>query len=262
MPAVSNNGAYPHFHYSMLGLNSAEALLHLITHPLEAVTTLFVNHTGDAPGNGVKAELHQYLLISGLPVLFFKPRFLLMLIPVYLQKLFHDNYNMWGIYDQYSIEFAPVLAIGLFSVIPEFNNKRFVNAGTAVVLIGALVCTIKLMDRTELLTNKAELRIYKASHYTRDYSVADVNNALAAIPQSAVISAQSSFLAHLSYRNTIYQFPLVKDAEYIVYSSKEGTYPIDTTNFRILTTSLEHSGIWKINYKNENLTILKRANLQ
>lgn len=55
-----------------------------------------------------------------------KPVYLIMLIPVYVQKLFHDNYGMWSISGQYVIEFAPILAIGTFSVLGQANNSAFI----------------------------------------------------------------------------------------------------------------------------------------
>jgi len=124
MPWFSNDSVYPHFHYSVLGSNSAEALLFLIKHPWESLKVLFINHINHPLGDYIKAELHILLLVAGLPLLLRKPHFFLMLIPIYFQKLFHDNVAMWGIDGQYSVEFAPIMAIGVFSVIETSANIR------------------------------------------------------------------------------------------------------------------------------------------
>lgn len=258
MPGLSNSSTYPHFTYSFLGNNSFEAFVFLVKHPLASIKTLFINHTNYPAGDYVKAELHILLLISGLPLLMLKPQYILMLIPVYFQKLFNDNYFMWGINGQYCIEFAPIFAIGIFTTINGFTNRKIAKLMTVIVLIGAFYCTARIMDSTTLYTDKAKIRIYQESHYTRKYDVRKVNAQLEKIPANAVVSAQSPFLSHLSYRDNIYQFPLIKDAEYIIYSEKEAPYPIDKNVFCTLTSALENSKQWTIKYKDEDLTILER----
>ena len=42
MPWFSNGGMYPHFHYSVLGSSSSEAIIHLITHPIDSLKVLFI----------------------------------------------------------------------------------------------------------------------------------------------------------------------------------------------------------------------------
>ncbi len=259
MPWLSNNKTYYNFHYSFLGNNSFEAVLFLIKHPIESLQALFINHTHHPFGDYVKAEFHILILISGLPLLILKPQYIFMLIPVYFQKLFHDNYLMWGIDGQYSIEFAPIMAIGIFSVINEFKNKRIAKLTSILVLIFTLSCTIRIMDHSILFTNKSRIRIYQSSHYSRNYSVHKVYAQLSKIPENAIVSAQSPFLPHLAYRDNIYQFPLIKDAEFVIYSQKEDTYPMDKNTFDSLTTALENSNKWTVKYKDENLTILKKS---
>ncbi len=259
MPWLSNNKTYPHFHYSFLGNNSFEALVFLIKHPLASLKILFINHTNQPFGDYAKAEFHILLLISGLPLLILKPQYILMLIPIYFQKLFHDDYAMWGIDGQYSIEYAPIMAIGIFLVINEFRNKRIAKLISVIVLITTLSCTIRIMDHTILFTDKSRIRIYQCSHYSRDYSVHKVHEQLSKIPENAIVSAQSPFLPHLAYRDNIYQFPLIKDAEFIIYSEKEEPYPTDRDTFSSITTALENSKEWTVKYKDENLTILKKS---
>jgi hypothetical protein len=56
----------------------------------------------------------------------------------------------------------------------------------------------------------------------------------------------------------LYQFPIIKDAEYIIYSHKESAYPIRDSEFKGLVSSLENSKNWEIIYRSEDLTILKK----
>jgi len=262
MPWFSNNNSYPHFNYSILGNNGAAALLHLVQHPVESLKVLFVNHTGSVHGNYVKLELHLLVLLSGLPFLLLKPHYLLMLVPIYFQKMFHDNYLMWGIGGQYSIEFTPVLAIGIFLAIGEFKSKKMKKASAITVVLFAAFCTVRTMDHTVLFTNKSKIRFYQASHYKRNYDVEKVYHQLVSIPKDAIVSVQSPFLPHLSLRNNVYQFPIIKDAVFIIYSDMEEPYPLDAKSFKLKTAALENSNGWHIFYRQDGFTVLKKTGQQ
>src|SRR5690554_7487847 len=88
------------------------------------------------------------MLFSGLLFLLKKPHFILMLLPIYFQKLFHDNYSMWGIGDHYNIEFAPIMAIGVFIVISDFKKTKLVNG-----------LAIGVLDRKSTRLNSSHVRI-------------------------------------------------------------------------------------------------------
>ena len=258
MPAFSNGNTYPHFQYSILGENFHEAIFHLLRHPFEMLKILFTNHTNNPHGDYVKLELHALVILSGLPLLLKKPQFLLMLIPIYFQKLFHDNVSMWGIGGQYNIEFAPIMAIGIFMTISEFKNIKLKNILSVTVLSLTLFCTLRTMDNTIFPISKSRIRLYQASHYTSDYNESNLHRQFSLIPKDAIVSAQSAFVPQMALRDKIYQFPLIKDAEYVVYSMKENSYPITGDEFIALVNQLENSNEWSIQYKDEDITILKR----
>jgi uncharacterized membrane protein len=257
MPAFSNKGYYPHFHYSFLGNNFSEAALHLIFHPLQSLKILFVNHNEHPHGDFVKAELHLLLIFSGLPLLVTKPQYLLMLLPIYFQKLFHDDYAMWGIGGQYTIEFSPIMAIGIFTAIADLKKIQLIKTASIIVLLSSIGATVRTMDNTIYFTNKPAIRFYKSSHYQRNYNVKKVHELLSKIPENAILSVQSPFLPHLSLRDNIYQFPIIKNAEYIIYSEMENSYPITNTEFIAIVTKLRQAKEWEVLY-NEDVIILKR----
>jgi uncharacterized membrane protein len=260
MPAFSNGQAYVHFHYSALGTDFGSAIKYLLANPFSAFETMVGNHTNEPLGEGVKAELFLLLCLSGLPILVFRPAYLLMLLPIFFQKLFHDNFHLWGVYAQYCIEFAPVMAVGIFVAIAKIKTATPQRIITSVVLIGSLVGTIKMMDRSVIFTNKSTIRFYQSAHYVRNYDVNTVLRQLAAIPPDAIVSAQSPFLPHLSLRETIYQFPMVKDAEYIVLSRLEGSYPLNEEQFRDALESITLSKSWRIFSASSGCWVFKKVN--
>jgi uncharacterized membrane protein len=257
IPSFSATNEYGGFLYSYLGKNAFEAVKTLICHPIDSLWMLFTNHNHSPHGDFVKAELHIILLLSGLPILIFKPQYILMMLPVYFQKLFHDNYTMWGIGGQYSIEFGPIMAIGIFKVVSEVKIVRVKRVMTFMIMFFVIASTMRTMDNTVLYTNKSRIRFYKKSHYQRDYDVALVHRQLREIPQNARVSAQAPFVPHLALRSGIYQFPIVKDADYIVYSKHEDSYPVTQEEFNSKMDSLLRSEHWKKLINNE-IIILKR----
>jgi uncharacterized membrane protein len=258
MPKLSNSNQYNLFSYSVLGETPFEAIKNLLMHPIDNLKVLFTNHNKSINGDYVKLEMLILVILSGAYLLFLKPRYLIMLIPIFFQKLYHDNYLVWGIGGQYSIEFAPILAIGIFSSVNEFKEKKYVNMMTAIVILGVLLSTIRVMDNTVFYTQKSRIRIYQASHYKRNYDVSPVHRQLRNIPSDASVSAQSPFVPHLSLRDKIYQFPIVNDAEYIVFSDKEGKYPLDDETFNSAVNQFLDSEEWETWFKSGDLVILKR----
>lgn len=257
MPAISNNGISGQFKYDVLGRSPSEAIIHLLTNPIDSFKNLFLNHTNSQFGDFVKLELHLILLFAGLPFLIWKPRYLLMLIPIYFQKLFHNNYSMWGINDQYNIEFAPILAIGIFVVISDIKraNLRKSLAITAVCL--AIATTVKTMDNTVKWTDKSKIRFYQLKHYKKDYDVRAAHQEILKIPRNTIVSAQGPFMPHVAYRDNLYQFPIIKDAEYIIFSENEKYFVTSEEEFNHKTDSLKSSSNWDIIF-NKGVTILKR----
>ena len=256
IPWISDLKGYSHFQYSYLGKGPIEAIKFIFLHPITTIKGLFINQTSNIHANGVKMELHIFLLLSGLPILFWKPQYIFMLIPIYFQKLFNDDYRMWGFSDQYSIEFAPIMAIGIFEVIRAVKRHQMLSI--LVLLLTAFV-TIHSMDSTILFTNKLRIRFYQAGHYKRDYPIEKVHNFLSKIPSNVAVSAQSPFVPHLALRNKIYCFPIVKDADIIVLSRKEEPYPLTKLEFDSLYNSLLNSHQWRISVNTDYLTEFRKV---
>lgn len=257
MPSFSNNGSYPHFHYSYLGANFSEAIIQLFIHPIDSFKVLFINHNNHPFGDNVKLELHILVLISGLYLLIRKPHYLFMLVPIYFQKMFHDNYIMWSVGGQYSIEFAPILAIGIFEVISSFRSIKTSKVFIGLVVVGTLGGTFRTMDNTVFYTDKMKIRFYQSARYESAFNLKKVYQELNSLPMESVISAQSPFIPHLALRESIYQFPMIKNAEFIVLSNKVSTFPIEQHDFDSIVYSLKHSNSWETINDGELLILQK-----
>lgn len=257
MPALSNDGKYAHFYYSRLGTNSAEALLYLLSHPVDSFKLLFVNHSGETLFDYVKAEMWVFLVLSGF-MLLRKPVYLFMLIPIVAQKVYNDNTGMWGIVQQYAVEFAPITAIGTFDVIGKWRGKRLQSLLSVLMVAISIGLSVRLMDQTIAYMEKARIRVYKAAHYSREFSIDRAYEVMKLIPDSAAVSAQSAFVPHLALRDSMYTFPEIGKATYILISPLDNAYPLTPERFQTISDSLVNNPNWRSVYCTKAFILLKR----
>jgi uncharacterized membrane protein len=258
IPYFSLSKTYTGFCYSSLGNTPKEALLNFFLHPVKDIQILFTNFKHNFDGDYLKIETHVILLVSGVFLLFFKPSYLIMLIPLYAKKFFHDNPAMWTSAYQYSVEFYPIVSIGVFSLIAEISKKWLRILLTTVSLVCTLEATVAVMERKIYYSNKDNIQFYRAKHYQRMYDVKQLNLQLGKIPHAAAVSAESPFVPQLALRNHVYQFPILNDAQFVVYSTKENCYPLSESEFLNLINGLKTSGKWTIQFQNQDFTILRK----
>ncbi|MFW5851999.1 MAG: DUF2079 domain-containing protein, partial [Bacteroidota bacterium] len=215
---------YAHFKYGALGDSPSEILENVFLRPKYMFSTLFESHYSNTNYNGIKTELHYIILLSGGIALLYRPQFLIMLIPIYVQKLFHSDFAKWGVNNHYSIEFAPILTLSFFYWISQLHISNRLK--TRILIGGTIICfaaTISIMPaRKSKWYNKNAVMFYSAKHYQRNFDVEKVHEFLDEIPDDAKVSAQNMLVPHLAFRDDIYLFPVLVDAEYIALVPKAG----------------------------------------
>ncbi len=260
IPSLSSGeGGYLHHSYNALGSNFGEVIVNIIRHPIDAVKLLFINHSGDAMFDGVKAETYIALLLAGGWAVFFFPEFLVMLIPIIAQKMFNDLPIRWGISDHYSIEFAPILVIALYMFIVRFKSHR---KTLAIAMAGVCaVSSLKFMEhRTSEYYKKINTQFYSAEHWKRNFDVSSVYSEIEKIPDDAKVSAQSPLAPHLAFRDYIYHYPFKGDADFIaLLTAEENKYPFDDVTYQQEIDQLISSGDWEVFSKNQAVLILKKT---
>lgn len=261
IPAFSNAGrGYLHFNYAALGMNFKEAFIRLVTDPIYVIKLLWVNHTGEMDAIGIKTELHVVFFLSGGVLLLFRPAWFIMLIPIYAQKLFNDDFTKWGINSHYSIEFAPVLALGAFDVIGNFRKpekfKLWVGALTAAL---ALYMTISKIDRrVSKWFVKENVAFYEKSHYVQPFDISEVHEALKLIPDTVSVAASEVLVPHLAFRENIYLYPLGPGTDYIVLLDHDGTFPLNRQRIQEEIRKLSTSTDWQTVYAKNQLYIFRK----
>ncbi len=232
MPGLATPGrGYLHFNYEALGANFSEAFVTLFTRPFYALTVLFANHTGNPGWDGIKPELHIMVLLAGGWALFYRPQYLLMLLPIYAQKLFSDDMGKWGINAHYSIEFVPIITLAVFEFLRKNEKRLPVKALACIICAVAFIATVTKLDyRVSKYYVPVYSRFYSIEHYKQNaFDVAELNSALATVPSTAKVSATSSIVSHVSFRDYIYLYPYVFDADYVVLvTDPNGIYPLNS----------------------------------
>lgn len=231
-PAISSEAiANYYFQFDALGKNVGEALTNIISSPFNTFRLLLESHSTDPASFGIKPELHTIILFSGGLALFYRPQFLLMLLPIYAIKLFTNDFVRWGINLHYSIEYAPILVIAWHSWITKTKRLQVALAGLGAVLC-LFVTIAKLDNRVSKWYAPDNVKFYDAKHYTRNFDVKALHTALATIPPDVPVSASHQLVPHLSFRPKIYHYPHIADAEYIlVLDLPDESYPLKGTAF-------------------------------
>lgn len=262
MPYFTHTGTYQHFTYSELGSNNKEALIYLLTHPTDAFILFFSNFSGNPSYDMVKPEFFIELILSGILLLFVKPQYLIMLIPIFFQKMFSDRVGFWSIHGQYNIEFAPILAIGIFTIIHQyFKKENFKKVFSITLILLAITISIRNMHDQELWFNEAQNNLFYGKHYTQQYDVKEVYEVMKLIPDDAAISTQTVFQPHLALRDKSYTFPIINDAQYLLLSEKEGAYPLYRKPFLKKLEAIKKDSNWRIVTSNDHLFLFKRDTL-
>ncbi len=262
MPALdAGNHEYLHFQFKALGKDFHEAFLCLLTKPIYSFKLLYTNTTKDLIFNNYKTQLHLMVWVSGGFALLFRPKYLVMLLPIYGQKLFNDAPEKWGLCYQYCIEFVPILTIAVFEWclwVTKNPKKQVILAIFSTFLIG-FSSIYTLFNRSTDWFPEEQYNFFKGTHYQANFNVKKVNQALELIPAQASVCAQSEFCPHLAFRDSIFVFPTQNfPCTYMVLNKSKAAYPLNDAQQQAKIKELRDTAHWQQIYDDEALIIVKK----
>ena len=281
IPALAlPGGEYMHNSFTALGENFGEVFKNILFHPIDALNLLFENHLHQNEFDGIKQESYFALLFAGGLALFIAPEYLIMALPIIGQKLFNDDPSRWGINYHYSIEFAPLIVIALYSTLAKVSERNFfrirrkgyrevkahipkINTQNTLAAASLMFCigsTVHFMDnRVSTYYKKENVKFYSSKHWKQNFDVAATHKMLKSIPASAKVSAQSALAPHLAFRDYIYHYPYIGDAEYIaLFVIDPNPYPLSWEEYERQIIEMKNSGKWEVFDENNAVLILKR----
>ena len=260
MPGLADPGhEYVHFTYSTLGNGFGEAITNLIINPWKAIELFFTNFLNNPEAEGMKQEFFLVFLVSGGFILVKKPQYLIILLPILGQKMFSDDFFKWGLSWQYSIEFAPILSIALFEYFSEKTNKNVLKWAVLAICVAGYTTFTKIENRLPAWSDGLNMKFYAKKHYEKPYSISNINKTIKQIPEDARVSGEANIVPHFSDRKTVYQFPKIADAEYIILIPNDDYwYPLVKDEYNKKVSELIHSEEWTVLTQNNDVLLLKK----
>lgn len=259
MPALTHDGRYAHFDYSLVAGLFSPADGQARTTPMDLFLALFTAPVGVQDGTAIKLEFWSILLLAGGWALIVRPTWGLMALPLVAQKMWHDEPSKWAVFGQYNIEFAPLIAVAVPLALSQWMQDRPRSWQLWLAAVVTACCTVRIMDNTVAYQDRSRNRFYKAAHYQRDHNVDLARRMIDTIPADLSVSAQSPAVPHLALRERLYQFPIIRDAELILLLPQESPYPLDTAMYRATVKRLLADPDWEVRHRDASLVVLRRS---
>ncbi len=268
MPALGTGNSPGFWRYQWMGQNFKEMALWILSHPWQSFVNLFTDFTAGGGFSVIKTEFYICALLSGLFLTFFKPNYLLMIIPplcLKMYSLFSDAF--WGINCHYNIEICVVICIAsaiVLAKIPDFGKKCTMHNAqctmkiaqfrlSVIVPVLALIMTAGTLHYTidEPYTNirREQVNLFDDHHYRQtEFDAELARHMLKQIPGDASVCATTMFTPHLATREKCHIFPISigSDDYYLLlkhhwcyYEGEEELVAqliADTTHYEIIDT--------------------------
>ncbi|MHB8894863.1 MAG: DUF2079 domain-containing protein [Candidatus Geothermincolia bacterium] len=181
------------------GTTTGAAIKNFFLHPRHTLSVL------------ASRENLRYIFDLLLPVAFlsvFAPVYLLPALPAFFVNIISDFQPQHTITYQYAVAIIPFVFIALIFGLKRFSRwsegayrSRFVMGGIVVVVLACSLAGNFYFGPSPLAAE------FRTANYGTDKHITAIRKGLDLIPDSASVSAQTYFLAHLSNREKLYQFP-------------------------------------------------------
>lgn len=245
--------------YDLLGSDLSEIVTTIFTKPGYVISLLYNNTLGNPLYDGIKAELHMMVFVSGGILFLVRPYYLIMLAPIYAQKLFSNSFGNWGINIQYSIEFAPLITLCIIDFFSTIKKRVFITVGLITICASTIFFTYRTLEtRKSKWYLKQNAVFYLKEHYQTSYDVANIYEQIFKIPKKAIVSTCGNLAPHLALRDKIYLFPKINDSDYVALLKITNTYPYSQEQYTELLGQLRTNTDFTIWYENEELIIFNK----
>ena len=244
--------------YNYLGNSVFEIIVNVFKNPKLIVDVLFTNILNDPSYDYIKMETYIMFILAGGLFCFFKPAYLIMLLPIFAQKFLSNDYGFWGINGQYSIEFVPIISLATIDFIRNYKKNQVV--AMIIITLITLGTNIKTIEsRESKWYNAANTKFYSKMHFKTELDIAQVNEALNLIEKESSVSASSSIVPHIAFREKIYHFPIIKEADYIALFKNRDFWPLTLESFNDNLKQLKADNLYSVIFESEDLILFKKS---
>lgn len=264
MPALRPPEAFGQFfRFSYLGGSWGEILIHLAKNPLEIIKILFYEVDGSTLSN-VKTEWWGLFLISGGFSVLFNKKLIFVLIPLLVLKFLPNDITMWSGLAHYSIEFLPLIVIGLIPVLKTL--EKWNQKASLVVVLLPMFSIVFFNNHVGIMGGdniRSKAFVWHKDHFSaQGINVYEVYDAIEKIPAEASVSASSVLIPHLANRSKIYMCPNNMDSDYIaLFKIHRGSYPLSFEERVELIETLKSSPEREIVFESESFILIKKSTI-
>lgn len=242
MPYLNDEGQSRGFvRYRQWGDSYFEVLLYFITNPTEIFAVLF--------GHPKKIDFFVCLFFSGGIALLLKPNYLIMIIPLVVQKMLAKYSLLWSIYLQYNVEFAPIVVVAVCICILKIKKEKLMDIIICGIFLSTITTLIYTIEYGSYRQNKQRTQIFRAQHYKQPkFDVTEAYSYLKQIPDTASVCASGKFVPHLCLRKEIYTFPNKKefDTEWMLLYEEKKHIDFLLNNYMVVSTK---DNLWLLRKK-------------
>ncbi len=186
-------------YYTHLGSNIYEQITHIILHPIHTLSYIF----------NAANLLYVFLLLAPLAFLpFYYPQLLLAgTLPLFVNLL--SNYRFQkDITVQYSYVLIPVLFFSAILAIKSLKERNLWDK----FYRWAKPCIIFFISLSVIAFILLDLRLYIPTP-----KVFAAHQIMRLVPPQASLSASDHLIVHLQYRDRLFRFPDIHNAEYVIF---------------------------------------------
>ncbi len=241
----SDNAGYHHFgQYDFFTKITFQSFC---SRPLQYIKLIFTNHLFHPYYKHQKEETLFMFLMAGGALFILKPQYAFMLLPIFGQKFLTGDFIKWGINAHYSIEFVPILTLGVIDVLSSY---QFLSRVKTIVAISILVCTygshIYVFEKRDSHWFKfLNIHFYKQNHYQTSLNKNSIYKAISLIPQNAKVCTNSVITTHMPYIRSLYCYPFKNDTNCFLFLKKpEDYYLYSPEQLQNEITRLENDKQW------------------
>ncbi len=258
IPYFSASNEYAHLKYSVISNNLGFSFSNI----KNLFSTLFVDTLYPENYTEIKVEFYTCLLLAGGFSLLVNYQYLLMLIPIIFQKMYHDEISKWGISCQYSVEFAAVVVVSNIVLINKMRNSMKLGYGVMVIITLSSLSTtfIKMFERKSVFYDASNGNIFCKEHYQDRFDRKLFEAGAAVIPSDAKLCALENFVPHLANRECIYVYPVVNDAEYLYIAATNYSGIVSGGAIVYQMDTLNKSTVWQRVFEKEGFIVYKKKN--
>ena len=258
MPWLDSSGEY-HLANAFLPKDPMSAGL------LDLLMPLIHDVNGAHPlGDRIKLEWYLVIFVSGGWALIRNWPYLVMSLPLIAQKMLHQDPAKWGLFDQYSVEFAVILPLAAFTWIARVPDLRWRHLAGGITLLLVLAGTFHALylpeeHRDPMHGAHDRLRFWSMGHFRPVFDRDVASRLLSKVPDGAPVSTMPPLVPHLVEREYLYQFPLIGNSEFILLVRHAYPWPMTFEEYTQQIDWLMNSREWALVHEEAGFLLFART---